>query len=267
MPHRGKYLAIILNRNLGKVCDALRSDLLSKGIQDVVVIDSSTDQSLQSKFVTIGAVDQNAIEHGYRINRGFNLGLNYALENYEFDWIFCLPVDTKIIDLDLDAFDMESVNYPKIMAYTLPEKDNPYLPIIKGSIGLVWNVLEGPILLKYELVSKFKFENTVQLFDNDNFRAYMSFKELALRIYSSNFAFGIYGKFLVEEREELLLSFSELMKTESFSVNKQMLISEGEKWLFKKYGIFDRWSFETIVRLLFEEFLRVNPSYKVIDLL
>jgi hypothetical protein len=119
MPHRGKYLAIILNRNLGKVCDALRSDLLSKGIQDVVVIDSSTDQSLQSKFVTIGAVDQNAIEHGYRINRGFNLGLNYALENYEFDWIFCLPVDTKIIDLDLDAFDMESVNYPKIMAYTL----------------------------------------------------------------------------------------------------------------------------------------------------
>lgn len=46
-----------------------------------------------------------------------------------------------------------------------------------------------------------------------------------------------------------------------------MLISEGEKWLLKKYGIFDRWSFETIVRLLFEEFLRVNPSYKVIDLL
>jgi len=267
MPLKGKYLAIILNRNLGSVCDALRNDLLSKGIQNVVIIDSSTDQFLQSKFVTIGAVDQNAIKHGYRINRGFNLGLNYALENYEFDWVFCLPVDTKIIDLDLNTFEMESVNYPKIMAYTLPERDNPYLPLIKGNIGLVWNVLEGPILLKYELVSKFKFEDTVHLFDNNNFRAYMSYKELALRIYSSNLALGIYGKFLVEEREELLLTFSELMKTESYSVNKKMLISEGEKWLFKKYGIFDRWSFETIVRLLFKEFLRVNPSYRSINIL
>ena len=111
MPLKGKYLAIILNRNLGKVCDALRNDLLSKGIQDVVIIDSSTDQSLQSKFVTIGAVDQNALEHGYRINRGFNLGLNYALENYEFDWVFCLPVDTKIIDLDFRMLYLKRSKY------------------------------------------------------------------------------------------------------------------------------------------------------------
>jgi hypothetical protein len=137
---------------------------------------------------------------------------------------------------------------------------------MKNSIALVWNILEGPILLKRELVSKFKFENTVRLFDDDNFRAYMSYKELALRIYSSNFGLGIFSKFLVEEREELLLSFSELMKTESFSENKRLLISEGGKWLFKKYGIFDRWAFETIVRLLYEEFLRVNPEYISIEI-
>ena len=263
---KNRYLAIILNRNLGKVCDALRLELLSRGVQNVIVVDSSTDQSLQSEYVTIGATDQSALDHGYRINRGFNLGLNYALENYEFDWIFCIPVDTSIIELDLNAFDTDSVLYPKIMAYTLPEKNNPYLPLMKNSIELVWNVLEGPILLKRELVSRFKFENTVLLFDNENFRAYMSYKELAFRIYSSNFALGIYSKFLVEEREELLLSYSELMKTESFSVNKQLLISEGGKWLFKKYGIFDRWAFETIVRLLYEEFLRVNPEYKSIEI-
>ena len=96
---KNKYLAIILNRNLGKECDALREVLLSKGVSDVIIVDSSTDPSLQSQFVTIGAIDNSAIEHGYRINRGFNLGLNYAIENHKFDWVLCLPVDTQIIEL------------------------------------------------------------------------------------------------------------------------------------------------------------------------
>ena len=261
-----KYLAIILNRNLGEVCDELRKELLTKGILDVIVVDSSTDQSLESKFVTIGAIDQNALEHGYRINRGFNLGLSYALENYEFDWIFCIPVDTEIIELDLTSFDIDSQQYPKIMAYSLLEKNDPYLPLIKKQIGLVWNILEGPILLKYDLVLKYKTSNGVSLFDDENFRSFLSYKEIALRIYSSNFAVGVYNKFLVAEKEELLLTYSELMRTESFSLNKQLLISEGEKWLFKKYGIFDRWAFETIVRLLYEEFFKVNPEYKVIEI-
>jgi hypothetical protein len=221
---------------------------------------------LQSKFVTIGAIDQDTLEHGYRINRGFNLGLSYAIENYEFDWIFCIPVDTEIIELDLKAFDVDSKQFPKIVAYTLPERNNPYLPLMQNRISLVWNILEGPIALSYELISKYKINNVVSLFDHNNFRAFLSYKELALRIYAANFAVGIYNKFLVAEREELLLTYSELMKTESFSLNKQLLISEGEKWLFKKYGIFDRWAFENIIRLLYEEFLKVNPEYKSIEI-
>ncbi len=263
---KNKYLAIILNRNLGKECDALREALLSKGVSDVIIVDSSTDPSLQSQFVTIGSIDNSAIEHGYRINRGFNLGLNYAINNHKFDWVFCLPVDTQIIELDLGSFDLDSAQYPKIVAYTLPECDNPYLPLIKNNIGLVWNVLEGPILLNYKLVSKYKKADSVSLFDENNFRAFLSYKELAFRVYSANFAVGIYNKFLVAEREELLLTYSELMKTESFSLNKQLLIHEGGEWLFKKYGIFDRWAFETIVRLLHDEFLICNPKYSVIKL-
>jgi hypothetical protein len=263
---KNKYLAIILNRNLGKECDALREALLSKGVSDVIIVDSSTDPSLESQFVTIGCIDNSAREHGYRINRGFNLGLNHAVNNHKFDWVFCLPVDTQIIELDLDSFDLDSERYPKIVAYTLPESNNPYLPLIKNNIGLVWNILEGPILLNYKLVSKYKRENSVVLFDENNFRAFLSYKELAFRVYSANFAIGIYNKFLVAEREELLLTFSELMKTEDFSLNKQLLIREGGEWLFKKYGIFDRWAFETIVRLLHDEFVICNPKYSEIKL-
>jgi hypothetical protein len=266
MPLKNKYLAIILNRNLGKECDALRQALLNKGVSDVIIVDSSIDPSLQSQFVTIGPVDNSAIEHGYRINRGFNLGLNWAIDNHTFDWIFCLPVDTQIIEMDLGSFELDSEQYPKIVAYTLPECNNPYLPLIRNRIGLVWNVLEGPILLNYKLVSKYKTEKSVLLFDENNFRAFLSYKELAFRVYSANFAVGIYNKFLVAEREELLLTYSELMRTESFAVNKQLLISEGAEWLFKKYGIFDRWAFETIIRLLHDEFLTCNPKYSEIEL-
>ena len=56
------------------------------------------------------------------------------------------------------------------------------------------------------------------------------------------------------------------MKTESYSLNKRLLISEGKKWLFKKYGILDRWAFENIIRLLYEEFIKVNPKYKSIEI-
>lgn len=261
-----KYLAIVLNRNLGKICDELRSELLRKGVSEVIIVDSSTDKMLQSKFVTIGATDKNALEFGYRINRGFNLGLNYALENCDFDWVFCIPVDTEILELDLKAFEIDSRQFPKIMAYTLPEKNDPYLPLIKNNIGLVWNILEGPILLKQELVSRYKNADNVSLFDDENFRAFLSYKEIAFRIYSANFAVGIYNKFLVAEREELLLTYSELMRTESYSLNKQLLIIEGKKWLFQKYGISDRWAFENVIRLLYDEFLLRNPKYLEIKL-
>jgi hypothetical protein len=147
------------------------------------------------------------------------------------------------------------------MAYPLPERDNPYLSLIKNRFGLVWNIIEGPILLRYNLVAQYKKGNKYSLFDNTNFRGYLSFKELALRIYAANFAVGICPHFLVEENETLLLNFFELMKTEDFSTNKRLLISEGQKWLFDKYGITNRWAFETIVRLLYEEFFHVNPEY------
>ena len=261
-----KYLAVILNRNMGEVCDNLRKKLLDEGIMDVIVVDSSTDEMLQSKFVSIGSIDQKAKDVGYRINRGFNLGLNYALNNYDFDWIFCFPVDTEIIKFDLESFDLISRQFPKITAYALAEKSDAYLPLIKKNVGLVWNIPEGPILLSQELVSMFKTTHGVTLFSDENFRSYLSFKELAFRIYSNNLALGIYDGFLVAENEDLLLTYSELMKTEDFSSNKKLLISEGGEWLFNKYGIFDRWAFENAVRLLYEEFCKVNPGYKPIEI-
>ena len=96
-----KYVAVILNRNLGKKCDDLRNELLEIGFSEIVIVDSSPDPILQSGYITIKANDANSIKRGLRINRGFNLGINYAIKNYDPDWILCLPVDSQIIKIDL----------------------------------------------------------------------------------------------------------------------------------------------------------------------
>lgn len=261
-----KYVAVILNRNLGRKCDDLRNELLEIGFSEIVIVDSSPDPILQSEYITIKANDANSIKRGLRINRGFNLGINYAVKNYNPDWILCLPVDSQIIKIDLKNFEKEAFLYPKIVAYSMINPNHPYLSLLKSNIGLVWNIEEGPIFLKSSFLKNFEYKNKITLFDNHNFRSYLSFKEIALRIYGNDKSIGIYKSFLIEEREEYLLNFAELMKTESYSLNKELLIKEGEIWLRQKYGLFDRWSFETILRLIFDEFLLRNPDYKEIAL-
>jgi len=256
-----KYCAVILNRNLGSECDNLRQELLNLGFDSVVVVDSSTSSNLASKYVNVRATDMNTLNEGYRINRGFNEGLTFALSNYEPDWIMCLPVDSKIEKISLISFEQEADNYQKIVAYGFISSKSPYYPLLAENTGLVWNLEEGPIMLHRDFIEEFWIDNKIQIFDNDNFRGYLSFKELALRIYGKNRAIGVSKYLLVEEREEFLMNFSELMKTEAFAENKELLIVEGKQWLKRKYGFTNRWELENIVRLLHNEFILRNPKY------
>jgi hypothetical protein len=260
------YCAVILNRNLGNETDTLRDRLLLLGFSNVVVVDSSTDISLQSKYANVIADDLSTLKLGYRMNRGFNLGLDYAIKNFNPDWVLCLPVDSYIEKIDLDGFEKESKSYSKIVAYTFLNESHPYFSLFKKNIALIWNIDEGPIMVKTNFVKEFITNNQVNIFDNNNFRGYMSFKELALRVYANNKGIGAYKSFIIREREEFLLNFAELMKTESYSKNKELLIVEGSSWLREKYGFLDRWSLENIVRLTYDEFLLCNPKYLEIKL-
>lgn len=261
-----KYCAVILNRNLGNECDNLRQELLGLGFNSVVIVDSSTSTNLASSYVNVKATDMRTLQEGFRINRGFNQGITFALKNYQPDWIMCLPVDSKIEKIDLISFEQEADNYHKIVAYGFLSSKSSYYPLLTENTGLVWNIEEGPIILQREFIEDFWIDDKVEIFDNENFRGYLSFKELALRIYGKNRAIGVSKHLLVEEREEFLMNFSELMKTESFSKNKELLVLEGEKWLKRKYGLANRWEFENIVRLLYSEFIMRNPKYNKLDL-
>lgn len=260
------YCAVILNRNLGNECDKLRINLLDLGFSNVVIVDSSTDKNFASNYANIQATDIDILEHGYRINRGFNEGLTYSLKNFQPDWILCLPVDSRIEKIDLKLFEHQAKQYDKIVAYGTINSKSSYFRLLREPIGIVWNIEEGPIMIHRSFLENFWIDNKIRLFDNDNFRGYLSFKELALKIYGTNRAMGICKFLLIEEREEFLLNFSELMKTESFSLNKELLILEGQFWLKNKYGFSNRWELENLARLLFDEFVLRNPKYRKIGL-
>lgn len=255
--------AVIINRNLGTVCDNLVIRLQSFGIKEIYVVEASTSTKLQSKFANVYPNDVSVTEKGLRINRGFNLGIHHAISKGESEWIFCLPVDTELINCDLN-FLISQQNLMEDVAGIVPlEHGNSYLNEMHNrEIAIAWNLPEGPILLRRSFLNQFQsvFENSV--FDHNNFRGYLSFIEIAIRIYSSNFALAVTKNITYQEREDYLLSMADLIKTEPLEINKYLLIEEGKKWLFEKYGFHNRWQLENIARLTYEEFLRINPKFK-----
>ena len=77
---------IILNRNLGEVCDNLVERLnsfLIEGKDQVIVVDSGSEPQLRSRFTSIGLSDELTHQQGLRFGRGMNLGLQHreSLEN------------------------------------------------------------------------------------------------------------------------------------------------------------------------------------------
>ena len=254
---------VIVNRNLGKVCDLLIENLTNFGINQFEVVDASSDINLRSKNATCIPVSEEITAKGLRINRGFNIGISAAIRNSNNSWILCLPVDTEIEKFELESL-MSSLNdFPKVVAVLPLESNSAYLPLLKEEkVGLVWNISEGPILLKRDFVLKFQENEINSLFDDSNFRGYLSFIELALRIYGNDHGIFITKDLVFKEREDYLLNFSELLKTEPLEINKYLLISEGKKWLYEKYGFFDRWSLERLAQLSFNDFLNSNPKYQ-----
>jgi hypothetical protein len=259
--------AVIVNRNLGNVCDALIENLTNFGIEKFEVVEASTDVNLRSKHASCTPVSEEISSKGLRINRGYNIGISAALQNSNNKWILCLPVDTEIEKFDIENLLTDLNNFPEIAAVLPLEENSAYLSLLgENKVGLVWNIPEGPILLRRDFVLKYQVGERNILFDNQNFRGFLSFIELSLKIYGNNLGIFITKDLIFKEREDYLLNFSELLKTEPLEINKYLLISEGKKWLLEKYGFLDRWSLERLVQLSFNDFLSNNPKYKFISI-
>lgn len=147
----------------------------------------------------------------------------------------------------------------------LPPSD-PYSGLLgESGVGIGWNFHEGPVLFTKKFLKDRLALSPV--FDPKNFRGYLSFIDLACQMYSSNISILATDLIQFSENTSILINEFQLIGTEPLEVNLALLGSEGETWLAEKFGTKERWTIELIARLLFEEFLRVNPSCKFKPLL
>lgn len=256
---------IILNRNLGEVCDALIVKLsahLDLELDNIIVVDSGSDSELKSRHTSVGLDDEKTRQHGLRFGRGMNLGLEYRRSLQTVNpWVLLLPVDTEIVAWDLHKFLKSISSQQNIAAIKPASQDSEYLRILgNDDFRYGWNFEEGAWLISSNFLD-FHLKNFPDnsFFDESNFRGYLTSLELAFRAYINGFSVGITSSLIIFENDTHLLERSDLIRTEPIGENQKLLLEEGLNWLHRKYQIQDAWDFAQLVRLTFDQFMVENP--------
>ncbi len=259
-----KVDVLILNRNMQKVTDNLVEQIKDyPEVERCLVVDAGSRESEVSSYTFIRDSSEKTIQVGLRPNKGFQLGLQewIKLDNPK-DWVLLLPNDSEIVQWNIKKLLDELAFSKEIVAVVPIAPANPYKSMLPESrIAFGWNFHEGPLLLRREFVEH-RLNNQGYILDPDNFRGYLSFIELALQIFAANKGLVATDLISFNENQSHLLQNHHLIGTEPIAQNIELLITEGEKWLARKYGLEDRWSFEMLARLAFEEFLLVNPELR-----
>jgi len=255
---------LILNRNMRKVTDELAEKIMEiTDVQRCLVIDAGSRESEISRYTFIRDSSEKTIQQGLRPNRGFQLGLQeWVKSDKPAQWVLLLPNDSEIVHWNMIKLLEELSSCREIVAVVPISPVNPYKGMLPESrIAFGWNFHEGPLMLRRDFVEN-RLNNQGYVLDPDNFRGYLSFIELGLQVFAANMGLVATDLISFSENQSHLMHNHQLIGTEPIAQNLELLISEGEKWLAHKYGLEDRWSFEMLARLAFEEFLLVNPELK-----
>lgn len=262
---------VILNRNLGEVCDSLCVDVeaVMGPESQLVVVDCSTSPQLASKRKTVVVDSDHALEFGLRFGRGMNIGINFLLDSGSSSpWILLLPVDAEIAHLNLKLLLSELAMVSELVAVKpLPEGSAYAALLVEMGLGLGWNFEEGPWLLRSNYVKEqVDLSGKAEFFDANNFRGFLTSLELAFRAYANGKCVGVTKHLVLRENQSYLIEKADLLKTDPLEENLRMFVAEGEEWLHRKYGVKDSWDFAQVVRLLFTQFLVENPHRRPIAL-
>ncbi len=254
--------ALVINRNLKSVTDDLIGKLeSSKSFRSIGVVDGASREEEISNHTVVRSDSLAAQAFGLRINRGYNLAISWWIkQSIQSDYLLLLPNDTVMVEMNVSEL-IASLDdkFPVAAIVPLPA-DSPYQTILpKGRIGIGWHFNEGPIVLSKNFILH-QERCGREVFDSENFRGYLSFIDLALRIYANHFCMIGTNLISFNENESHLHNHHELIVTEEASRNASLLLKEGRAWLAQKHGLIDGLSFENLVRLSFEEFMRLNPK-------
>ena len=63
------------------------------------------------------------------------------------------------------------------------------------------------------------------------------------------------------ENESYLLDHADEIKTEGYEVNLQLYVTEGRRWMRRKYGFPSQWSMQQYVKGFYDKFFEFHPEY------
>jgi hypothetical protein len=267
-----RVATIILNRNLPEVTEILYDHLkkFDGDTTDIFIVEAGSDASKLTKYSSWHANWDEATQHGLRYGRGMNYGLSQLWKEDKFknyDAFFLLTNDTELEQLPTVAPLMKIMDEHPKLGILSPCSDlwGEKLLLKKEPTKYFWFIHNNSFLLRREFIesvcniNKPDFMNF--LFDGSNFRGYLSESELIAKAYANDWAAAITSEVWASENELHLLSHADQIKTEGYEENLKLYITEGRRWMRKKYGFNSHWSMQQYVKGFYDKFFEFHPEY------
>lgn len=267
-----KVATIILNRNLPAVTERLYEHLAKYdgGLTDIYVVEAGSDAGKLSRYATWHANSDEILRNGLRYGRGMNYGLTQLLKEGKFDQydaFFLLTNDTEFKAEPSLAPLINILNdHPRVgILSPCSERWGERLLLKSEATKYFWFIHNNAYLLRREFIEsicdKEQPDTMDFLFDGANFRGYGSEHELIAKAYANDWAAAITSQVWAAENESHLLDHADQIKTEGYEENLKLYITEGRRWLRKKYGFNSHWSMQQYVKSFYDKFFEFHPEY------
>ena len=265
-----KIAAIILNRNLPDVTDALYKKLKDNNDVDIFVVEAGSENNNLSQYCTWHADWDDAKKHGLRFSRGMNFGLSMLWKENKFKHYdaFFLMTNDLIIPKEsfINKLTTIMTNHKRLgilsacgskwgERYLLDKEKTKYFSFIHNNAFMLRREFIECII-NYEEIDYMNF-----LFDGSNFRGYGTESELIAKGYNNDWAAAITTECFIDKDSSYLLDKVDIIKTESYNDHLKLYVDEGRIWMRKKYGFNSHWSMQQYTKFLYDNFFKCYPEY------
>lgn len=267
-----KLAVIILNRNLPKVTDKLYNKLKkSNKNTDIYILESGSDKKLLSKNYTWHANWPEAKKKGLRFSRGMNYALIQLIKANKFelyDYFLLITNDTEFENYSIkNKIDNIFNKHKKLGVLSPCSKNWGEINYLKDErLKYFWFIENSALIIKRDLIKKLSDISKPKyidfLFDGNNFRGFGLEVELITKAYINDYSAGITRDIIVFENETYLKNNYKVIKTDPYNKNLEKYVSEGKKWMKKKYGFNSKWSMQMYAKLFYDKFFDYNPEMK-----
>lgn len=275
-----RVATLFLQRNLPEITNKFAEHFLkwNGDVSDFYVIESGSDDDKLTDYHTFHANWEEARTNGMHFPRGFNFGLLelHKLEKVlekEYDYIVLAMGDTTLYDehtIEVMVQQMDKHERMAILAPHLPYHDvNSQPDFANNEDRLIAHTLMPHVfwMFRKEYMNDVINDNNDGTFmgyfyDGTNFRGYDTDTELILKAYQGDWFFGVTDLVKHYEISDLTEKNYKVMKTQEFSLHKDLMFNEGLEWLQAKYGFENKHRMRSLVNAHYSDFFNKHENLR-----